>query len=275
MDWLDDDGLLDTLIHKFRFAAYLAHSVRKSILDLVIIQRTTWYFILSIFILKAILIRWWRVYNTGFDVFFIVVATISVFLMILAVRSITKRTEASGKAVHSKQHLTHQLRAKTEALPNTQKAAQKQSLHESVSTERIFFCALQVVLFWLCFAFARKLANRSAWETSPSWTAGYIAVLILLLGVLVLTLPRQVPLFSAVMALPPYVDKDNLKTFLFVMEATAQREAHQQARQERKTTCAKSAELRMRSSTHSEDQPQEQPQEQPPQSGPQVAWSEA
>jgi len=88
------------------------------------------------------------------------------------------------------------------------------TVHERWSSERMMLRTLQICLFFLSYAFARVLVDYHDWETrftTTLFTASAFTVLFLLLAY---ALPRTVPDFLAVTALPPFVDPVNLE-FLF------------------------------------------------------------
>merc|ERR1711862_837005 len=73
---------------------------------------------------------------------------------------------------------------------------------------------LQALLFVISYAFARTLLDVEDWKVRPTVTALMACLFALLFAVLSRFVPKLVPLFLAVMALPPFVDDDNL-IFLF------------------------------------------------------------
>jgi len=92
------------------------------------------------------------------------------------------------------------------------------SFHERYSTEMWVFRALQIVLFVLSYACARTVGDFNDWRRVPlevlATSSGFL-VLFLLLGSL---LPKHVPNFAALMAMPPYVDNQNVQTFFEVLD---------------------------------------------------------
>merc|ERR1719219_2654206 len=73
---------------------------------------------------------------------------------------------------------------------------------------------LQVGLFFLCYCFSRILVDVHDWQNDTTTTLLFVAVAIVLFLLLAYSLPRTVPDFLAVTALPPFVDPVNLE-FLF------------------------------------------------------------
>jgi len=92
--------------------------------------------------------------------------------------------------------------------------ADVKSIHQRLPTEMITIRVLQALLFVISYAFARTLLDVEDWNVRPTNTALMACLFALLFAVLSRFVPKLVPLFLAVMALPPFVDDDNL-TFLF------------------------------------------------------------
>merc|ERR1719219_264563 len=70
---------------------------------------------------------------------------------------------------------------------------------------------LQVGLFFLCYCFSRILVDVHDWQNDTTTTLLFVAVAIVLFLLFAYSLPRTVPNFLAVTALPPFVDPVNLE----------------------------------------------------------------
>eukprot|EP00929_Paragymnodinium_shiwhaense_P020241 TRINITY_DN13553_c0_g1_i3.p1 TRINITY_DN13553_c0_g1~~TRINITY_DN13553_c0_g1_i3.p1 ORF type:complete len:323 (-),score=52.42 TRINITY_DN13553_c0_g1_i3:64-978(-) len=90
---------------------------------------------------------------------------------------------------------------------------EKPSIHQRYSTERSILRLLQVLLFLLSFVFARTVLDVEGWTHHGLVTLLVTCLFALLFVSLSHFLPQLVPLFLAVMALPPFVDDDNLSFF--------------------------------------------------------------
>merc|ERR1712176_663081 len=90
---------------------------------------------------------------------------------------------------------------------------QKLTVHQRHSTEFLALRALQIVLFFMSYLFARTTGDVHEWEVEFEWTLLVTLSFALLFAVLTDFLPKRVPSFLAVMALPPFVDDMNLEYF--------------------------------------------------------------
>eukprot|EP00746_Dinoflagellata_sp_MGD_P021662 gnl/MRDRNA2_/MRDRNA2_15056_c0_seq1.p1 gnl/MRDRNA2_/MRDRNA2_15056_c0~~gnl/MRDRNA2_/MRDRNA2_15056_c0_seq1.p1 ORF type:complete len:265 (+),score=47.39 gnl/MRDRNA2_/MRDRNA2_15056_c0_seq1:2-796(+) len=97
-------------------------------------------------------------------------------------------------------------------------SVEKRSFHEKYETEVMLLRFLQVVLFFISYIFARTVGDFHDWKEKPQEVGLYTLLFLFLFAVLSHVLPKQVPLFLAVMALPPYVDDGNFKMLLSVID---------------------------------------------------------
>lgn len=93
-----------------------------------------------------------------------------------------------------------------------------QGFHERHSTELWVFRMLQVCLFVLSFFLARTVGDANEWRNRPKEVLAISSAFTVLFIVLGSLLPKYVPNFAALMAMPPYCDQSNVDTFFEVLE---------------------------------------------------------
>merc|ERR1719491_551294 len=95
--------------------------------------------------------------------------------------------------------------------------AQKQkSVHELYKTEAWVMCGLQFSLFFVCYGVARMICQPWMWELHfwPVFTLSLVALVSAILFVWLVS--PAIPNFCGAMAMPPYVDDDNMQMMLRV-----------------------------------------------------------
>jgi len=85
------------------------------------------------------------------------------------------------------------------------------------STEILALRLFQVLLFFMSYVFARTLLDVHDWEHNFYFTALYCMLFVLIFAIFGHLLPKEVPRFLAIMALPPYIDGQNLAIFRDVL----------------------------------------------------------
>lgn len=105
---------------------------------------------------------------------------------------------------------------------------------------------LQIFLFVISYTFSRTLIEFKDWQENFEWQAPLASSLAILFLLLLFVLPAYVPVFLELMALPPFLDKDNLSIFFAVIdEGFATRFKHEGSLNEKKA-----AQFRMRCQRH-------------------------
>merc|ERR1712129_368562 len=84
------------------------------------------------------------------------------------------------------------------------------TLDETMNTELIMLRILQMGLFFNCYIFASILVFVEGWEHNSGGMSLLIVCCLVVYLIYAFSLPRLVPDFLAVMALPPYLDPDNI-----------------------------------------------------------------
>jgi len=101
------------------------------------------------------------------------------------------------------------------------KCVPPESFHERHTTELWVLRGVQAVLFVLSYACARTVGDFNDWRSRPQQVLIIASSFTVLFLLLMNMLPKYVPLFAALMALPPYVDRGNVQTFLRVLDEYA------------------------------------------------------
>jgi hypothetical protein len=236
-----------TLDQVFPFSAYLAYSVRACCKDMVEIHHTTWAAVIVLFSALALIHRYVKLILLHFMPAFIVVAFVLLFCVGCIVHRIQAHVETAGsRAVHtacaeesmqSKRKSLHSANpsenddrfdcADLESAKSFHESpsfldrfslfACREGFHERYPTELWVFRTLQIVLFVMSYSCARTVGDTNDWRNRPyevlAVSSGFV-ILFLLLGSL---LPKYVPNFAALMAMPPYCDQKNVDTFFEVL----------------------------------------------------------
>jgi len=208
---------LDSWLHEnFSFSKYLALNVEHGICDAIEVHRFTWLALLLILCILAVIDRSGRLDSIGLGtpVCILLAFGILASMQWVAVRKhrrILDRARASG--MDPAQPL-----ARSESV-YTEKPVVRivKNLHRHYNTEMITLRVLQIVLFLISYFFASTLLDLDGWRLHAKRTWLYTAGFVLLFSLLSYSLPSSVPTFLALMALPPYMDDDNLKMFFSVL----------------------------------------------------------
>merc|ERR1719254_456977 len=83
------------------------------------------------------------------------------------------------------------------------------SIHETISTETVMLCALQFAMFFVCYGIARMICQPWMWELHFQLVSCLAAISIVSALLFIWLVAPAIPVFAAVMSLPPYVDAKN------------------------------------------------------------------
>ncbi|CAK0879430.1 unnamed protein product, partial [Prorocentrum cordatum] len=224
--------LHEALEDNFAFSAYLAYSVCSCTTDTVEIHSFTWFAVILVLLTFAALHRLASVVLLDVVPMFIVAAFLVLGALWLLVRSFQVRVDASGRLAMSlsRRNLADEaargswaLRARSAAdgiaersgAQGTADDGAAQAMHEdsAVYTLRL----LQVILFVCAYACARTLGDPADWKSRPDRVVVVCCVFGIVFLLLGSMLPGLVPTFAALMAMPPYVDRQNAGLFLAVL----------------------------------------------------------
>mmetsp|Transcript_102134 Transcript_102134/g.259550 ORF Transcript_102134/g.259550 Transcript_102134/m.259550 type:complete len:496 (-) Transcript_102134:245-1732(-) len=208
---------LDLWLHdKFSFSEYLAINVEHGVCDSIEVHPLTWLVVLLIMCSFAVIDRLGRLDSIGLGTPICILLAFGILASMqwVAVRKhrrILDRARASG--MDPAQPL-----ARSESV-YTEKPVVRivKNLHRHYNTEMITLRVLQIVLFLISYFFASTLLDLDGWRLHAKRTWLYTAGFVLLFSLLSYSLPSSVPTFLALMALPPYMDDDNLKMFFSVL----------------------------------------------------------
>jgi len=195
--------LSELVEERFSFGAYLALNVERGVRDSIQVHKLTWFVMLCLFAVFACLCRFARVnmMTSGTPVCIAMAVGILAMMQWLACykqkRISSFDPDEPGPAMG---------RTPTDY-------GRSKGVHRQYSTEIIALRIFQIVLFLLCYVFSRTVLDLNDWGHHFYATLMYCSLFALLFASLAHFLPRQVPLFLALMALPPYVDRCNLMAF--------------------------------------------------------------
>merc|ERR1719162_1061451 len=232
------------LERRFALSAYLSLNVVESVCDSINIHLLTWF---SLLVVLASFVLSHRFAEVGLLVFTWVFLGIIIVIMLgmtLGARRQTRKitrymAEVSSKrdrksvsgdgGAHAQSSGSIGIQIQDSATsmwededdePTKQKSylsMQIQLFHQRFPTELLTLRALQVLLFLKCYIFARTILDFHGWQDDTQSTAMMSCVFTIIFFVLTWWLKNWVPMFIALMALPPYVDKANLLLFWAVL----------------------------------------------------------
>mmetsp|Transcript_72237 Transcript_72237/g.190474 ORF Transcript_72237/g.190474 Transcript_72237/m.190474 type:complete len:491 (-) Transcript_72237:375-1847(-) len=218
---------LDLWLHEnFSFSEYLAINVEHGVCDSIEVHPLTWLVVLLIMCSFAVIDRLGRLDSIGLGTPICILLAFGILASMqwLAVRKhrrILDRARASGvdqQLPISFQDAQQQSAHSDESMYTEKPAAHiVKNLHRHYNTEMITLRVLQIVLFLISYFFASTLLDLDGWRLHAKRTWLYTAGFVLLFSLLSYSLPSSVPTFLALMALPPYMDDDNLKMFFSVL----------------------------------------------------------
>mmetsp|Transcript_113819 Transcript_113819/g.368306 ORF Transcript_113819/g.368306 Transcript_113819/m.368306 type:complete len:510 (-) Transcript_113819:748-2277(-) len=218
---------LDLWLHEnFSFSEYLAINVEHGVCDSIEVHPLTWLVVLLIMCSFAVIDRLGRLDSIGLGTPICILLAFGMLASMqwLAVRKhrrILDRARASGvdqQLPISFQDAQQQSAHSDESMYTEKPAAHiVKNLHRHYNTEMITLRVLQIVLFLISYFFASTLLDLDGWRLHAKRTWLYTAGFVLLFSLLSYSLPSSVPTFLALMALPPYMDDDNLKMFFSVL----------------------------------------------------------
>mmetsp|Transcript_93857 Transcript_93857/g.303755 ORF Transcript_93857/g.303755 Transcript_93857/m.303755 type:complete len:511 (-) Transcript_93857:544-2076(-) len=222
----------DLWLHEnFSFSEYLAINVEHGVCDSIEVHPLTWLVVLLIMCSFAVIDRLGRLDSIGLGTPICILLAFGILASMqwLAVRKhrrILDRARASGvdqQLPISFQDAQQQSAHSDESMYTEKPAAHiVKNLHRHYNTEMITLRVLQIVLFLISYFFASTLLDLDGWRLHAKRTWLYTAGFVLLFSLLSYSLPSSVPTFLALMALPPYMDDDNLKMFFSVLAGDIQ-----------------------------------------------------
>jgi len=192
---------------RFSFSSYLALNLENGVKDSIVIHHSTWLGIILLMGVFAILHRFAKVDILQLLPWFLGASCVVLLLMVVVSKVQHRRlSNLSNVNERPESHAAKEDRAKTWC-------EQVSTIHQRCSSETTMLQSLQVCLFLLSYCFARIVVDRNNWQNEQTFaqTLRTCAAYVLLFLVLAYFLPRLVPNFLAVTALPPFVDPKNLE----------------------------------------------------------------
>jgi len=214
----------DLWLHEnFSFSEYLALNVETGICDSIEVHPFTWLVVLLIMCSLAFIDRFGRLDSTGLGTPVCILFAFGILasMQCLAVtkhRRILARARASGMDPAQQLPISFQGAISGESMDTRRTVARiVNDVHRHHNTEMFILRVLQTVLFLISYVFASILLNPDRWRLHTKQAGICTAGFVVLFSLLAFSLPCQVPTFLALMALPPYMDDDNLKMFFSVL----------------------------------------------------------
>ncbi|CAE7756232.1 unnamed protein product [Symbiodinium sp. CCMP2456] len=240
---LEEKELIDKQIKEmmddcFAFSSYLALNVEKGVKDSIELHAGTWIAIIILFSVLALLYRFAQVNILDMMPLFVAVALLLLLLMVMLtkwrLRAIQDHSQSwLQDALNFPSESTDGVHART-VIPRVTTASASASnfgtpAEESVigatlkgrgrfSPEMYINRFLQIFLFVISYTFSRSVVEFNAWKRHFEFTLLLAAGFVILYLLLLYLLPSYVPVFLQLMALPPFLDDDNLKVFLSVLD---------------------------------------------------------
>mmetsp|Transcript_113815 Transcript_113815/g.368294 ORF Transcript_113815/g.368294 Transcript_113815/m.368294 type:complete len:493 (-) Transcript_113815:595-2073(-) len=215
---------LDLWLHEnFSFSEYLALNVEHGICDAIEVHRFTWLALLLILCILAVIDRSGRLDSIGLGTPVCILLAFGMlasmqWLAVRKQRRITDRAKASGMDPAQQLPISFQGAISGESMDTRRTVARiVNDVHRHHNTEMFILRVLQTVLFLISYVFASILLNPDRWRLHTKQAGICTAGFVVLFSLLAFSLPCQVPTFLALMALPPYMDDDNLKMFFSVL----------------------------------------------------------
>jgi hypothetical protein len=200
------ESVAETLEAVNFFGSYLAFSVEDGVYDSIEFHPSCWVALMLIYAVFGIINAFAHVRTAWLS---IVAAT----FLLLAMVAMWRKVDSSLAAIGQGPEVVEPERADWTTSP-----VRQAGLDEKTNTERIVLRSLDVAIFILTgFLSALLLGMDASWENSfrlaIAETSGILLVCVLFAAVL----QHIVPLYLAIMALPPHVDEDNLATLKYVI----------------------------------------------------------
>jgi len=212
------------LEERFSLSAYLSLNLEAAVSDSIEVHWTTWMALVVIFFCMAMLHRLAR-WRLSFQVLIFIGICFVIFGTMVYMSKKQQKTILRYTKEHKKPRAKN-----TKELEHINSWAVSRvcshvapdkggGIHQHYNTETILLRVLQVFLFLISYVFANELVTFVMTLNDKEITQPMLVVLCfsLLYAILAKFLPRLLPPFVAIMAIPPYVDNDNLETLFHVL----------------------------------------------------------
>jgi hypothetical protein len=190
-EYVDIQRLLGGDFEKFPLWHYLRLNIRLEVVDFFTLSWQMWAPVVLAFIVLMCLHRFAHMGYVRIMGVFGIMLLFVISGMAWQIGAVAGAVEKSG----------------SEEGQNTQ---QKQTVHNRFNTESAWIGIMQFCLFFVCYGAARMICQSWMWELH-FWPVFCLTVLAIVSAILFVWLVAPViPMFCAVMAMPPYVDPTNI-----------------------------------------------------------------
>jgi len=192
-------GLLGNDWSNFKVSRYLIMNVHANMAAMFEFQWKLWLPVVVCFLIFAIIHRFMHIGFPQIMIFFTAVALVIIIAMASYTSSISK--------------FLHQDR--------TQIAKEyADSIHTRMNTEMLVVKCLQFTMFFLSYGCARMIVQPWMWELHRWLVLSLTCIALLIAIAFIVLVSPALSSFCAVMALPPYVNSENLKLMVRVAKDT-------------------------------------------------------
>jgi len=193
-DYIEIQRLLGPDLSKFPLWHYLRLNVRMSVVELFTLSWQFWLPVVACFVIFMLCHRFAHMGYVRIMSFFGV-------CLLGIILSMAWKVKTATNCIH------HGM--------ETPRGTEK-TVHQTMNTELVYLGGLQFALFFICYGVARTICQSWMWELH-FWPVLCLLVLAIMTSVLfVLLVAPAIPSFCAVMAMPPYVDPQNVMIMLHV-----------------------------------------------------------
>ncbi|CAE7368424.1 RE2, partial [Symbiodinium sp. KB8] len=238
---LIDKQIKEMMDDCFAFSSYLALNVEKGVKDSIELHAGTWIAIIILFSALATLYRFAQVNILDMMPLFVALALLLLLLMVLLtkwrLRAIQEHSQSwlqdalnfpsestDGRSGVRTRTVIPRVTTLSASPSNFGTPAEESVIGATLkgrgrfSPEMYINRFLQIFLFVISYTFSRSVVEFNAWTRHFEFTLLLAAGFVILYLLLLYLLPSYVPVFLQLMALPPFLDDDNLKVFLSVLD---------------------------------------------------------
>eukprot|EP00746_Dinoflagellata_sp_MGD_P150924 gnl/MRDRNA2_/MRDRNA2_82678_c0_seq1.p1 gnl/MRDRNA2_/MRDRNA2_82678_c0~~gnl/MRDRNA2_/MRDRNA2_82678_c0_seq1.p1 ORF type:complete len:656 (+),score=112.68 gnl/MRDRNA2_/MRDRNA2_82678_c0_seq1:247-1968(+) len=199
------------------FSSYLSLNVEYGVRDTISVHGSTWCVVIALFTIFALLHRYAEI--TLLDIMppFFAVCFVVLWVMHRLVKKRAQQVDGWDSVKDKKDGVD--VEADETSCTATHGSFAETSFTDGMSTkliqrhntEMILLRMLQVLLFLVCYTFSGTVMDIPAWKTHPDKVLLMSSLFALLFVLLAYMLPKEIPVFLALMSLPPYVDTLNFR----------------------------------------------------------------
>jgi len=186
----------------FPFSTYITVNVERGVRDAIQVHRTSWVLLLVALGILSMLHRFGKVPIMTIMPILVFVATACLVTMRIIIRMTMRKFDKQAE------HMDEQ----------SSRPSQKQRrwLSGTHNTDLVMLRVLQATLFLLSYSLSRTVMDFHDWSARTEETLLYTSVFSIIFFAIALDLPKSVPLFTGMMAMPPNMDASKFKLFCAV-----------------------------------------------------------